>query len=75
MYSFEPLPENLVNLIHHVRVNGLANARVIEAAVSDRPGRPRARFSTQGFGSSTSLGPRSTKSRRRDWTIYAVKES
>jgi FkbM family methyltransferase len=36
--SFEPLPENLVFLHRHVRVNRAANVEVVEAAVSDRAG-------------------------------------
>jgi FkbM family methyltransferase len=38
VYAFEPLPENLVNLTHHVHVNGLRNCVVVEAAVSDKSG-------------------------------------
>jgi FkbM family methyltransferase len=37
--AFEPLPENARHLQHHVRLNGLTNVRVIEAAVSDFAGR------------------------------------
>lgn len=38
VYAFEPLPENLVNLLHHVTVNGLANCELVAAAVSDGNG-------------------------------------
>jgi FkbM family methyltransferase len=36
--AFEPSPRNLVYLKEHLRINQVANARVIEAAVSDRDG-------------------------------------
>lgn len=36
--AFEPFPENVTNLMHHVHVNGLPNCEVIAAAVSDRTG-------------------------------------
>lgn len=38
VYAFEPLPESLVNLTHHVRVNDVRNCEVVAAAVSDRSG-------------------------------------
>ncbi len=38
VFSFEPLPENLVNLTHHVLENRLGNCHVIQGAASDRSG-------------------------------------
>jgi FkbM family methyltransferase len=38
VYSFEPLPANLVNLTHHVLENRLANCHVVQGAASDRDG-------------------------------------
>jgi FkbM family methyltransferase len=38
IFAFEPLPRNLFSLKEHLRLNGIANASVIEAAVSDRVG-------------------------------------
>jgi FkbM family methyltransferase len=38
VYAFEPLPENVVNLTHHIHINDLRNCEVVEVAVSDRPG-------------------------------------
>jgi FkbM family methyltransferase len=38
VYAFEPLPRNVCFLREHIRLNGIANATVVEAAVSDRSG-------------------------------------
>lgn len=38
VYAFEPLPRNLRYLHGHLRLNGLTNVVVIEAAVADMPG-------------------------------------
>ncbi len=38
VYAFEPLPRNVSFLREHIRLNGIANATVVEAAVSDRSG-------------------------------------
>jgi len=38
VYAFEPLPRNVGFLREHIRLNGIANATVVEAAVSDRSG-------------------------------------
>ena len=38
VYAFEPMPRNLEFLRRHVAINRLANAQVIDAAVSDREG-------------------------------------
>ena len=38
VYSFEPLPENLIYLKEHLRLNGIGNVMVVEAAVADRCG-------------------------------------
>jgi FkbM family methyltransferase len=51
VYAFEPLPENLVNLTHHVRINDLRNCEVVAAALSDKSG--LAGFRT---GASNSMG-------------------
>lgn len=53
VYAFEPLPENLVNLTHHVSINGLANCKIVAAAVSDRTG--MAGFRIAGSNSMGSL--------------------
>lgn len=37
VWAFEPLAENVANLLHHVRINAL-EVTVIQAAVSDRDG-------------------------------------
>ena len=47
VYAFEPFPENVLNLIHHVSMNGLANCSVVAAALSDAT-------SVAGFQSSMS---------------------
>ena len=38
VYAFEPLAENVRNLLEHVRLNRAANIRVVQAALSDRDG-------------------------------------
>ena len=38
VYSFEPLPENLIYLKEHLRLNGIGNVVLVEAAVSDSCG-------------------------------------
>jgi FkbM family methyltransferase len=38
VYAFEPLPRNIEFLKKHITLNGLGNAEVVEAAVSDRSG-------------------------------------
>lgn len=37
VFAFEPCPYEAHFLIDHVRINGLANARVIQAAVGEKP--------------------------------------
>jgi FkbM family methyltransferase len=44
VYSFEPVPANIVNLKRHIAINNLDNVHVVEAAVSDSSG--TARFKT-----------------------------
>jgi FkbM family methyltransferase len=48
--AFEPLPYNLAHLQKHLRINGIGNVQVVEAAVSDSVG--HARFEI-GDGSTT----------------------
>lgn len=38
VWAFEPFAANVSNLLHHVKLNGLANVTVIQAAVTDRKG-------------------------------------
>jgi FkbM family methyltransferase len=38
VFAVEPLPENGASLLHHVRVNGIANTRVISAAMGAMAG-------------------------------------
>jgi len=38
VYAFEPFPENVTNLLCHLSWNGMRNAQVIEAAVSNATG-------------------------------------
>ena len=38
VYAFEPFPENLDNLLRHVRLNGLTNTTVVQAALGARTG-------------------------------------
>jgi FkbM family methyltransferase len=38
VYAFEPLPENLMYLRHHLELNHIENVEVIAAAVADAPG-------------------------------------
>lgn len=41
VYAFEPVPRNLEYLREHVRMNGLANVRVFDAAMGEAEGRVR----------------------------------
>ncbi|HEV2736093.1 MAG TPA: FkbM family methyltransferase [Longimicrobiaceae bacterium] len=50
VWAFEPNPQNCAFLRRHLEINGCANARVTEAAVSDAAGRARFDF---GRGSGT----------------------
>lgn len=38
VYAFEPMPKNLSYLKEHIRINGITNITVIDAAVSDSSG-------------------------------------
>ena len=38
VWAFEPLAENVVNLMRHIRLNNLESVSVIQAAVADRSG-------------------------------------
>jgi FkbM family methyltransferase len=45
--AFEPIPSNAAALRHNVALNGFANVRVIEAAVSSAPGRHAMRLGAE----------------------------
>lgn len=71
--AFEPLPENVANLTHHVHVNGLSNCEVIAAAVSDRTG--LAGFRTAASNSMGSLSERDADFRIPTLTLDDAVES
>jgi len=41
VYAFEPLPRNLSSLKSHMKINGVTNVEIIEAAVADHNGAAR----------------------------------
>lgn len=54
VYAFEPFPENVNNLLLHIRENRLANVTVIQAAIADADG--MAGFSCPGHNAMGKLG-------------------
>ena len=72
VYSFEPLPENLVNLTHHVLRNGLTNCHVIQGAVSDRSG--IASFQVAASSSMGSIGERDSALQVSTFTLDSLVE-
>ncbi len=46
VYAFEPAPDNLLKLQRHVNINACRNARVLDCALSNQPG--RANFDDNG---------------------------
>jgi FkbM family methyltransferase len=69
VYAFEPFAENVNNLLKHVRLNGLENTTVVQAALVDQTG--LARFS---IAASNSMGCISEEHTPYVVPTYAVDE-
>ena len=73
VYSFEPLPENLVNLTHHVLANELENCHVVQGAASDRIG--LAPFQIAASNSMGSIGGGDSALQVSTFTLDSLVES
>lgn len=73
VYSFEPLPANLVNLTHHVLENRLTNCHVVQGAASDRNG--LAPFQIAASSSMGSIGGADSALQVSTFTLDSLVES
>ena len=65
VYAFEPLAENCVNLLDHLRLNKVANVIVHQMAVSDQSGIVSFRIASNNAMGSLTI-------ERSDYRVYAV---